>query len=75
MKLLPPRANSPIEALKRSLKDYCVVTLHRPSNVDVSDRLGLICDTLNEVAKTFPLIFRFTREQNNYSRVRKEVLA
>ena len=52
-----PRANSPIEALKRSLKDYCVVTLHRPSNVDVSDRLGLICDTLNEVAKTFPLIF------------------
>ena len=31
-----PRANSPIEALKRSLKDYCVVTLHRPSNVDVS---------------------------------------
>ena len=52
-----PRANLPIEALKRSLKDYCVVTLHRPSNVDVSDRLDLICDTLNEVANTFPLIF------------------
>jgi len=54
---LRPTANSPMEALKRSLKDYCVVTLHRPSNVDVSDRLKLICDTLNEVAKIYPIIF------------------
>jgi UDP-N-acetylglucosamine 2-epimerase (non-hydrolysing) len=36
---------------------YCVVTLHRPSNVDQADTLGALLVVLREVAERLPLIF------------------
>lgn len=37
--------------------DYGVVTLHRPSNVDVAEKLGELCDALVEVSGRLPLVF------------------
>jgi len=34
-----------------------VVTLHRPSNVDDSDRIGLLADVLSEIALERPVVF------------------
>jgi UDP-N-acetylglucosamine 2-epimerase (non-hydrolysing) len=36
---------------------YCLVTLHRPSNVDVPARLALIVRQLVELAKDLPVVF------------------
>jgi UDP-N-acetylglucosamine 2-epimerase (non-hydrolysing) len=43
--------------LKRQLKQYGVVTLHRPSNVDDKDVLAEIMEALTRIAKYLPLIF------------------
>jgi len=39
------------------LHPYAVVTLHRPSNVDDSETLGRICETLQEISLRLPVIF------------------
>ncbi len=36
---------------------YCVVTMHRPSNVDTAHKLTLIVDTLMDISKRIPVIF------------------
>jgi UDP-N-acetylglucosamine 2-epimerase (non-hydrolysing) len=36
---------------------YALVTLHRPSNVDLSERLSLICAELGAIAREMPVIF------------------
>jgi len=38
-------------------KKYGVVTLHRPSNVDDKDKLGLIVEKLIRIAAAIPLVF------------------
>lgn len=37
--------------------DYGLVTLHRPANVDDPAKLSHICEGLEEISKTLPLIF------------------
>lgn len=37
--------------------EYGVVTLHRPSNVDNADQLGLVVDRLIDIARDVPLVF------------------
>ncbi len=36
---------------------YIVITLHRPSNVDDLPRLRRIIDTLNEISRSYPIVF------------------
>jgi UDP-N-acetylglucosamine 2-epimerase (non-hydrolysing) len=43
--------------LKNKLKNYLVLTLHRPSNVDDSDKFNGIVQSLNQIAKSLPIIF------------------
>ena len=38
-------------------KDYAVLTLHRPSNVDNRETLGRILDSLEDIAQRLPIIF------------------
>jgi UDP-N-acetylglucosamine 2-epimerase (non-hydrolysing) len=40
-----------------SIKDYALLTLHRPSNVDHKESLKEIIGALKEIAKDFPIIF------------------
>lgn len=45
------------DAIKRSLKRYGVVTLHRPSNVDGAEALERVGCALREVSRELPLVF------------------
>ena len=45
------------EAIIRRLKNYAVVTLHRPSNVDDAVQLEKLTDVLREVAGILPVVF------------------
>jgi UDP-N-acetylglucosamine 2-epimerase (non-hydrolysing) len=58
---LLPDANSLWPRLSANLKvaekNYCLVTLHRPSNVDEPAMLTQIMDTLGEISLTLPIIF------------------
>lgn len=38
-------------------KEYALVTLHRPSNVDNPDVLGPILESLHEISKSIPVLF------------------
>jgi len=38
-------------------KAFALMTLHRPANVDASERLGAICTIIKQVAQTIPLVF------------------
>lgn len=38
-------------------KEYCLLTLHRPTNVDNSDTLSGIIDALNTISKEITIIF------------------
>jgi UDP-N-acetylglucosamine 2-epimerase (non-hydrolysing) len=40
-----------------SIKDYALLTLHRPTNVDHKDSLNEIIGALKEISKEFPIIF------------------
>jgi len=43
---------------KLNLKnDYCLLTAHRPENVDNEKNLGLLVDLLNEVQKTITVVY------------------
>ncbi len=56
---LRPKASQLGSALRHSmgLREYGLVTLHRPSNVDEVEVLGRIISTLNEIAGRLPLLF------------------
>ena len=45
------------EALELSSRDYAVITLHRPSNVDEQTTFARILDALEEIAVRLPIIF------------------
>jgi UDP-N-acetylglucosamine 2-epimerase (non-hydrolysing) len=47
----------PTIAFKKAHKEYGVVTLHRPSNVDDKETLETIFSTLNKISERLPLIF------------------
>jgi UDP-N-acetylglucosamine 2-epimerase (non-hydrolysing) len=54
--LLKHRAKA--DALKMDKpRQYALVTLHRPSNVDDPDVLGPIIEALNEISRSMPLLF------------------
>jgi len=45
------------EQLGLKVDGYSLVTLHRPSNVDVPERLQRICRALGEIAEHMPVVF------------------
>jgi UDP-N-acetylglucosamine 2-epimerase (non-hydrolysing) len=45
------------DSLASGLDRYCLVTLHRPSNVDDPDKLEIILSTLEEISRDIPVIF------------------
>jgi UDP-N-acetylglucosamine 2-epimerase (non-hydrolysing) len=44
-------------SLKKALRDYGVVTLHRPANVDDAEVLGGIIGALSKISQSLPLVF------------------
>jgi UDP-N-acetylglucosamine 2-epimerase (non-hydrolysing) len=55
---LPQAAQRPIlTTLRLTAKQYGVITLHRPANVDDPKVLGGLLDALTETARTLPCIF------------------
>lgn len=51
-------ASSPLLAkLNLEPRSYCVVTLHRPANVDVPETLSGLIDVLLQVSETMPIVF------------------
>ncbi len=46
-----------LERLGVRKKEYALLTLHRPSNVDDPDRLGAILDAVTEIQERVPVIF------------------
>ena len=54
-KLDPEELNT--TALRAQLEKYCVVTLHRPSNVDDPEVMTKIMMALNDISKNIPIIF------------------
>lgn len=51
------KASKILEELKVSPKNYAVLTLHRPSNVDDSVVLAGILDALNIISERLPVVF------------------
>ena len=57
-KHLPFAGKSTIrESLGLAAKDYALLTLHRPSNVDELQTLGGILDALNAIGNRLPIVF------------------
>ncbi|MDD2822970.1 MAG: UDP-N-acetylglucosamine 2-epimerase (non-hydrolyzing) [Candidatus Daviesbacteria bacterium] len=46
-----------LKKLKLEAKEYCLVTIHRPSNVDNEEILAEIVSKLNEVSEKIPVVF------------------
>lgn len=46
-----------IEQLKLKERHYALITLHRPTNVDVRDHFAVILSALEEMEKQIPLVF------------------
>jgi UDP-N-acetylglucosamine 2-epimerase (non-hydrolysing) len=46
-----------IEQLGLAARGYCLVTLHRPANVDAADMLRDIFDALIEISRRLPVVF------------------
>ena len=67
MKFIPISKNmAPWKKYGFSGKDYILVTLHRPSNVDKLDSLAKYIDMLNQIGKDTPIIFpAHPRTKNN----------
>jgi UDP-N-acetylglucosamine 2-epimerase len=51
------RQNAVLEQFKLNSRQYVLVTLHRPSNVDDNTRLRAIFEALHRLAKRIPIIF------------------
>jgi UDP-N-acetylglucosamine 2-epimerase (non-hydrolysing) len=55
-----------LERLELSAKEYAVITLHRPSNVDEPEKLGEIMTAFEEIQKEMKLVFPIhPRTRNN----------
>lgn len=46
-----------VSRLRLKSGDYCLVTLHRPSNVDDGKRLSLVMRQLSDLSATMPVVF------------------
>ncbi|MBC8313758.1 MAG: UDP-N-acetylglucosamine 2-epimerase (non-hydrolyzing) [Candidatus Cloacimonetes bacterium] len=46
-----------LKALALKEKEYSLLTLHRPSNVDSKEKLQKILQTLNEISEKIPIVF------------------
>jgi UDP-N-acetylglucosamine 2-epimerase (non-hydrolysing) len=46
-----------LERLSLEPKEYAVLTLHRPGNVDDGERLRGLCDVLEEIHEELPVVF------------------
>src|SRR2546426_8931523 len=58
LKYLPLASKSPIKEREGLAdKDYAVLTLHRPSNVDDAGTFGRILEALEEISRRLPLVF------------------
>jgi UDP-N-acetylglucosamine 2-epimerase (non-hydrolysing) len=58
VRLLPKaEARAVTSGLRPAGVKYGLVTMHRPSNVDSSDRLRAIMETLGEISRDIPLVF------------------
>lgn len=58
-----------LDKLKLQPRQYAVMTLHRPSNVDDPETLQYVLNTVAEVARKVPVIFPcHPRTRNNISR-------
>ncbi len=58
MYALPKASVSPIlDTLSVSPKNYALVTMHRPSNVDSAEQLTMIFSLLDEIALSVPVVF------------------
>jgi UDP-N-acetylglucosamine 2-epimerase (non-hydrolysing) len=63
-------SSMPTAGFKKEFRDYGVVTLHRPSNVDNETTLRGIIGALTEISKQLPLIFPIhPRTQANLDRL------
>jgi len=51
------QSENTIKELRLENKRFGVVTLHRPSNVDVPNKLKELCETLVAISKRIPLVF------------------
>ncbi|MEE9442387.1 MAG: UDP-N-acetylglucosamine 2-epimerase (non-hydrolyzing) [candidate division Zixibacteria bacterium] len=51
------RESKIIEQLGIKAKEYAVLTLHRPANVDNKDRLDILLKAIGEVSQKLPVIF------------------
>lgn len=60
------KSNNSNPANKFGLNHYCVVTLHRPSNVDIEDKVVELVANLVQVSHKIPIIFPMhPRTRNN----------
>jgi UDP-N-acetylglucosamine 2-epimerase (non-hydrolysing) len=58
VRMLPAAASRPVlERFGLVPRAYVLVTLHRPSNVDESERLSGILTALNEIGRQLPVLF------------------
>ena len=51
------RKGTLLSELRLEQGTYCVVTLHRPSNVDTAESLGALVDVLVDVSGNLPIVF------------------
>ena len=51
------RTENTVRDLRLENRKFAVVTLHRPSNVDVPNKLKELCETLVAISKRIPLVF------------------
>ena len=57
------------EKLSVKSKEYVLITLHRPSNVDNMDKLKEIFDDFEELSKTETLVYPIHRTKNNLEKL------
>ena len=50
-------------AVKFGINRYCVVTLHRPSNVDIEEKVIQLVENLIETSRKIPLSSQCIHEQ------------
>lgn len=57
---------------KFGINRYCVVTLHRPSNVDIEEKVNQLIENLIETSQKIPIIFPMhPRTRNNLEKFEK----
>ena len=60
--------------LNLAQQNYCLVTMHRPSNVDSPESLLGIISMLNDISKSLPVVFPVhPRTKNNLDKLKVEI--